>query len=80
MSEQPILDKLFRAQVFCVELSESKDILTIEEACDHCFRVHLTYEGVAQLIAEITAIHKQMEFSMLDDDPNLYTTGPDYDY
>lgn len=78
MSEHPVLDKLFRAQVFCVELSDSKDILTIEEACDQCFRVQLTYDGVEQLIAELTSLHKQMRRTIVDD-PNLYTTGPDYE-
>ena len=56
-----IIGKLLDAEVISIDLNINLKTIEFMEACDYYYKVNLNRSEVSQLIAELTALHKQMD-------------------
>lgn len=78
-SDKCLLDQLREQGVIDIFLSSDRFGLFIREVVDDGNERVLLKHEVQQLINDLAELHAQMNW-FTDEDPNLYTTGPDYDY
>ncbi len=75
----PVLNMLRDLGIFYFDYSANIGRLLIRECVDEVLEVTLTPNEVARLSQELWTVYKRMA-TVPESDPNLYTTGPDYDY
>ena len=55
------LEMLADERIFSIELSDSKETVTIQEECDYYFSVEMKKDELFQLISELQDIANQMK-------------------